>query len=287
MPISEWTYNTLYIIESLPDYRTGRKLADDLASLCVSLDLQSGLFTVRDRPQFQVTMRHIRDECAREVNPIFPILHFEIHGAHDASGLSLSPSENVISWEECGRLWQEINVACANNLTIVLAVCHGYQSIIEAKNALEVCPFFALVGPVGTVTAGQIDDEFPRFYRILIEKGDFDEACQKLSHEYRSFRAEQMFLRGYVDYLLTHSSAKARRRRAEGLVSKIRQEQPDRFTSPAATFKYVREGLKPNAEKFEKAKNRYLMADHHENVNRFKVTYDDLLREIKKRRSIE
>ena len=188
--VAECSFNKLYLIQSLEDgdLKTGTRLAlDTLTPLCHQLGFGLTAYDVKNKAQFLKVLDVIYNECSNEQKPIYPILHLEIHGDH--SGLGISPSNEDVTWAEFADHCRKINRASKNNLFVVMAVCHGYQSILSV-DIKDVTPFYILIGPERTVTAGYIEDHFPKFYETLIRKQDIDAAIQVIADEYRMYLSE-------------------------------------------------------------------------------------------------
>ena len=161
---TEQTYSKIYVCEALQDDEpsTGMKLArDTLKLLCDMKEICMDARKVSDKGQFMAFMNRV--ELQTREKGVFPIIHLEIHG--DKSGLSL-PSKEGIKWDEFSDICRAINVHCSNNLLVVLAVCHGYHSVLQAT-IKKLTPFCCLIGPTETVDNMQIEKDFPKFYKTL------------------------------------------------------------------------------------------------------------------------
>lgn len=96
---------------------------------------------------------------------IVPLLHLEAHG--DEVGLEgpdgIGGSE-LLSWDELTDPLQQLNLATAGNLVVLVAACTGFAGI-KAFYRGPRAPAAALVGPVGQVTEGNLLRATKEFYR--------------------------------------------------------------------------------------------------------------------------
>lgn len=277
--VAECTFNKLFLIQSLEDgeLKTGTRLAlDSLTPMCRELGFGLTAYDVRSKAQFLKALNTILTDSSNPEKPIYPILHFEIHGARDKSGLMLSPSGEIVAWAEFAAECRRINTACKNNLFVVMAVCYGYQSIL-AVDIKDVTPFCLLIGPERTVTAGYIEDRFPQFYATLIRQNDIDAAMLHLIDEYRMYLCERLFFRAFFKYTKEQCVGEGKQKRIEDLIERLQTNLGGELPNPEDVRKQLESVIKPDPDAFARFKARFLMSDHTDNANRFPVRFDYLL----------
>ncbi len=123
--MSEFQFNKVYVIESLDSEEeklTGQELYNDLLRWkeYQVKDFKSDLIQVSNKSEFKAALDRIKEECTTK--GFYPIIHFEVHGSEDKSGLILNSGE-LIKWSELYKDLIEINSIIGNNLFITLAVC--------------------------------------------------------------------------------------------------------------------------------------------------------------------
>jgi len=133
-----------------------------------------------------------------------------MHGDSE-KGIEINPDGKFVSWKEFKAKCQQINIACANNLSVVLASCFGFHAITEVKIS-EVSPFYLLIGSEKIISAGYIEKQFPQFYNKIFEDGNLDNAMEIIADRYKQFLSDKMFVISFSKYL------------AEGCIGKGRQK---------------------------------------------------------------
>src|SRR5262249_3961098 len=124
MSVYDVYYNTIYVIESLPDgeWKTGTELYNRVIKPGASKEV--GLFTsftsVSDKREFIEALSSIAADCSDNCRG--PLLHIESHG--DDDGLVVA-SGDVVTWRELKPFLTRLNVQCGLNLLVVLAACSG------------------------------------------------------------------------------------------------------------------------------------------------------------------
>lgn len=206
---------------------------------------------------------------------IFPIIHLEIHGLEDKSGLYL-PSDEIVKWGEFSDSCREINEHCSNNLLVVLAVCHGFHSVLQAT-ITKLTPFFTLIGPTETVCVGQIERDFPKFYQDLLNSHDLTSTFSILGDPYQLYLCERVFANSLIEYINKHCRGKGRQERVEELLTKVKKSPSGLLISTGDARKLIKALIKPDVGDLENYRTKFLMADHPENKGRFTATLDDLI----------
>ncbi len=273
---TEQSYNKIYVCEALPDgdLSTGIQLArDTLRPLCDVKGVGLEACRIGEKPEFGVFMSRVK--CQAKKQGVFPIIHLEIHGLRDKSGLHL-PSGEIVRWGEFTDRCREINEHCSNNLLVVLAVCHGFHSVLQVT-ITKLTPFFTLIGPTETVCAGQIERDFPGFYQELLNSHDLTSTVSILGDPYRLYLCEQVFATGLVAYINNHCRGKGRQKRVNELLTKVRESSSGLLISTGGARRLIKKLVKPDVSDLERHRATFLMADDPANRGRFTATLDDLI----------
>lgn len=266
--------NSLLILESLPsgDAHTGTYLNDDLAAELRQQSVPVGFGTIGSRAAFWKAMDWMRNPQTAGKHRF--ILHIEAHGAADRSGLAFAPSGDVMPWAEFVDLVREVNRQCLNNLVVVMACCHGFHSILDVS-IKDLTPFCTLIGPSEVVTAGLIQQEFPKFYRTLFATNDFNAALGGLDPAFQVYHAEKLLVNSYLGYLRAACRGRGKQKRIDRLLSELKSRRPNVDISKSR--RQLKALVRPETGDYEGFKRKFLMSDHADNVGRFPSTLADLV----------
>jgi hypothetical protein len=281
MPLAN--FSKIVIIQSLRtnDGFTGTKLHEDLEIINIFLDLglEIELINVHKNHELFEALRKIEYQTRKD--GLYPLLHLEIHGNNDTTGLILS-SGDCISWTDLIDPLTKINVACRLNLIVVLAVCYGahlMQIIQPSKRA----PFWGIIGPTEEIKVGFILKSFYAFYRTLLETGNGSDAINALSKSseknkltsfYYFTNAELYFKKTYLLYN-QECTPDGLQHRAKGLYRRLKKEQGNSTKSVGQ----IKRHLKIKQEEiFYMHANRFFMHDlYDENKIRFNLEYNEVV----------
>ncbi|GAB1369943.1 hypothetical protein MASR1M45_00010 [Candidatus Kapaibacterium sp.] len=272
-------FNKILVIESLreEDMHTGQQLySDTLENLCKQNDIASEIILVGTRQELLTALIGVQADCP---NGVKPILHFEVHGSEDRNGLILQPPNELVTWAELKKLTKDINDYCNNNLTIVMAVCYGFEAIKEV-NILESTPYYALIGPVESVSAGFICDKFPSFYKIIVENLNLNDAFQVIQENYSMYLSESLFVNVLSKYFIQYCSGTGKDRRIKDLMKKLKKKQKGKKLNYKKLKELAERELQPKEEVFEKYKKTFLMSDREVNKGRFEFSYNEIIENL-------
>ena len=200
-------FNRIYIIESLRfnERKTGTELYDDLLrwKQITHPDFEAVLKTPTTRDEFISLFDSILEDCVNK--GIAPIIHFEIHGSYDHSGLVLTSGE-FISWEMLCQKLRPINHQLKNELFLTMGVCHGCY-FMEKEVVDKPAVFQGIVASFDTLSNDSIYMQFLAFYEELFTSFDINLAYKKLidanpdaSINYACYSAELIFAMVQTDY---------------------------------------------------------------------------------------
>jgi hypothetical protein len=268
------TTNTLVVLESLADAerKTGRYLTEDISAFCLDKRFNVCRSEIQSSAGFRRAIKNL--EVDAHEKGLRPILHLEVHGLGDKSGLLFHPSGDTMKWDELGDLTRELNRATKNNLLVVMAVCHGYSAIL-ATDIKKLTPFCILIGPEGEITNQELLRGCGPFYRGLLEDGSLTDAVMHLPASYGLHSCERLFANLFAKHVRENCRGSGRQERVESLVTQARA------VNTTMSLRNLRRAAKkrarPDPATFEKFGQRFLMSAHPENRGRFSVTFQDVL----------
>jgi len=272
---SNFSFNHIYIIQSLRkgDLKCAESLYYDcLKRLAMVKPFKIDFFDVRSKYQFNEKMALIYYEtiCGHK-----PFIHLDMHG-DEKGGLQINPSLEYVSWAEFRFKCQQINKVSFNNLSIVLASCFGFYSILEI-DIREVSPCYMLIGCDAEVSAGFINDYFPEFYENLLTTNNVNIAFDYIKMYYKMYVSEQILAIAFAEYLYEYCKGKGRKNRIEKLITEYRKTHTNSVFDLTTIRKYFKNATKPDLNEFGMHFNRFLMGNHRSNVNRFDFPYKTVL----------
>lgn len=264
------------------DEFTGTKLHEDLETLSAYHDigLNVELVNVHYKQDLFDALNKLEQQARSDAT--YPLIHFEIHGSDDATGLILS-SNNYVGWSELKRPLTNINIACKLNLIIVLAVCYGAH-LLEILQPTDQAPFWGLIGPIEKVGSGLILKSFYEFYHTLISTGRGNDAFRSLEKEikkqnydgkYQFMNAEALFKKVYQRYIKTECTPKRIQYRAKKIYREQKNEIGARYASVGQIKRHL---VKTQESYYYKYLSTFFMHElYEENKNRFSVPYKEVV----------
>lgn len=172
-------FNKIYVIESLDaanETLTGTNLYNDVLQHFSAKysDKDAQLFSVDTKAELLAAFAEIAKQCKAGIKPI---VHLEIHGLEDKSGLALN--KGYIEWEELYNHLSSINAASGWNLYLTMAVCYGNYAmkLIKPNNP---APFAGIFGSFDALSIYGLEISYNAFYQELYNSLDFDAALAAL-----------------------------------------------------------------------------------------------------------
>lgn len=280
-----FTFNKIYVIESLngqEEKLTGEELYNDLLKWkeYQIKDFKAQLIKVDDKKDFFEKIDFIKDECTTKGQ--YPIIHFEIHGNADKTGLVLNSGE-LIRWSELYHDLREINSILGNNLFITMAVCYGAY-IMELIKADKPSPFWGFIGSFETIEEVDLIIRYNEFYDEFLKSFNLNTAVQRLHDSnptipssYRFINSELTFKNIMSKYFKEKfTESEITKRFEDGLKQKNIQIR-DRNEKQKCRERFKVELLKTKKDYFEKHKTTFFMFDNFpDNQDRFEVDYKEL-----------
>jgi len=170
-------FNRIFIIQSLEEGLTGKRLYDDLNTLTICKD-----HPVRVELHDVITkleLLSLLDSIPQRMNSenLSPILHFEVHGSVKHDGIILS-SADLVSWAELKTPLIAINIASQFNLIVCFAACHGAW-FIKALTPNDRSPCWAMIGPAQAIDESSLLADFTEMYTCILNGKTGDEELLK------------------------------------------------------------------------------------------------------------
>lgn len=228
-PPSSNRFNQILVLDSIPqgELNTARRLFEDLDTYAkahgpsptiVYLRIQTAddLFTLLS----QCRQRAIHDD-------IYPLLHLECHG--DVDGFTLADG-TYAPWEELKVPLTELNVSMRLNLLITVAACTG-AALAMVLRAGDRAPYWGLIGPSRTLSAGELEKAYLAFYTTLMRTKSSSEAMAALEGAseagmFAAVSAQGLFDRVWQGYLDGHCTDEALVQRAQGIRAQLPPDAP-------------------------------------------------------------
>jgi hypothetical protein len=271
---AEMEWNSIFVIQSLAqdEPKPARWLVHEDLYPASKYDHFNLMYVeVSGRRGFFGLMAEIERRCRNPRLRVRPILHFDAHASHSATGVHLEPSGETVTWEEFARCSRRINVASGNNLLVTTGFCHGIKAITKVDIALPT-PFFAIVGPSDKPTAADVHSSFSAFYSELLHRGDISLGLTRMNAMFELYLCERVFLRTFAMHIRKHTRGKARQVWVEGLLTQFLQGYGARLLHISTARKVIKTLVRPNDRYFDFLKERFLLTNVHGNEVRFPCT---------------
>ncbi|MBE6293956.1 MAG: hypothetical protein E7090_04665 [Bacteroidales bacterium] len=261
-------FNRIYIIESLRgnDRKTGTELYEDLLrwKQITHPDFEAVLKTPTTRDEFISLFDSIMEDCVK--NGIAPIIHFEIHGSSDHSGLVLT-SEEFISWEMLCQKLRPINHQLKNELFLTMGVCHGCY-FMEKEVVDKPAVFQGIVASFDIIYNDSIYMQFLAFYEELFTSFDINLAYKKLidanpdaSINYACYSAELIFAMVQTDYDDKQCTPDAFKQRVLDEINEGKLPYINRQDKRRKIREFIKIGLQTREKYFKEAYKTFFMLD--------------------------
>lgn len=261
-------FNRIYIIESLRcnERKTGTELYDDLLrwKQITHPDFEAVLKTPTTRDEFISLFDSILEDCVN--NGIAPIIHFEIHGSSDHSGLVLTSGE-FISWEMLCQKLRPINHQLKNELFITMGVCHGCY-FMEKEVVDKPAVFQGIVASFDTLSNDSIYMQFLAFYEELFTSFDINLAYKRLidanpdaSINYAWYSAELIFAMVQTDYDDKQCTPEVFKQRVLDEINEGKLPYINRQDKRRKIREFIKIGLQTKEKYFKEAYKTFFMLD--------------------------
>jgi len=178
----------IIIIESLlvNERLTGREMYDD----CIKrlIDFHQKPFThkyhsVNSKNQLTELLKYYQINASYLNGGL--LLHFEMHGANNLTGLVLSDG-SLINWKELIELFRPINIIICNKLFITMATCYG-RHLYKGVELYQKSPYSGYISASTAIYPSEIVDKYSILFEKLIECGNLVEAYLEMKKSESNF----------------------------------------------------------------------------------------------------
>tara|TARA_R110002020_G_scaffold36695_2_gene110434 strand:- start:5480 stop:6307 length:828 start_codon:yes stop_codon:yes gene_type:complete len=271
-------FDKIYVIESLdPNEETGEELYN---SVIRWFEDKQGINTVFHKVETKEELINVLNEIASDCNSIAfkPLIHLEIHGLKDKSGLSLRLGS--ISWDELSNCLRKINRSSNWNLNLTMAVCYG-NYFLGTLTPLEPSPIAGFVGSFEEIFEEDFVPRFDEFYSTLRNTMNLDEAIRAMMNQNRQFEngfafidARRIFSDVYNIYLEQQFSNEALNSRYLAAKEHVGNNPPNDEEFQI----FVQLSFDSREIYFEKHRRKFFMIDEFpENEIRFPISLNEVL----------
>lgn len=220
---NSFTFNNIQILQSLGhrDRKTGTELYNDI--LCRQPYKHDALSVA---PVFEAnSLAELRAKLAdlateRATVGIGMILHLEMHGADDKSGVVLNSGE-LMTWQELGDALRKINIATRNNLMVTMATCYGGY-LLQTIRPSQPAPMYFMLGSMREESEADLLEAYTVFYETLFDTFRIGEAYAKMRRQcgdstnyFWPINEEDVFYIVYGGYLTVNCTPSAVEQRAK------------------------------------------------------------------------
>jgi hypothetical protein len=275
-PMSDARFNCVAILDAIPqgELNTARRNYDALRDIAAyeSTGLEVRYFRADSIEAIRSAVSSLMFEVTSK--GLLPWLHLEGHGANDESGF-LTADNNLCTWTQLKDIILPLNVATNLNLLLVLATCFG-GSFARAITTVDRAPVLGLIGPTREIKIGDVEADFPSFYRTFFSTRSLRQAVSALtsraSHSiYYRTTATKFFCEVWVGYKSIQCAPAQMHKRARSMYRELKARNLPKTPSVGRLKRLL---ASEEERQFNGFRDRYFMYDLHPlNRGRFPVTY--------------
>ena len=281
-------FGRIHIIEWLrtDDRPTGQELFEVVQpfGLAAQPPVDTVFHQIATRAEFVALLRTIERQF--EADGVIPLLHVETHG--DDSGIGLSEDEGF-DFIDLARELMPLNKMTGLRLFLVLAACEGLWGT-KMSLPSERAAFQVLLGPIRTVTDGEVATAMQAFYASAFAERDGDRAVNAMNAAvdpatptFGPVNAAMGFKMVYQDWLARSFTPEAIARgvaemnEAQGVIFRALHGRERSAEEGEVDRVRIRAEYENQEGHFQEFRTRYFMIDlFPENDARFPITLTDL-----------
>ena len=178
----------IVIIESLKkdDRLTGKELYDDLILRKIEYEgkaITSKFYSIDNKNSLIDILKYYQIHSQYLTGGL--LIHLEMHGASNKTGLSLTNAE-LISWTEIVDLFRPINISTVNKLFVTMATCFG-RYLFQGIDPYKKSPYSGYLSASEEIYPDEIIDNFGVLFEKLIESGNIVNAYLEMQKTSSSF----------------------------------------------------------------------------------------------------
>lgn len=276
--MSSGKLNCIAILDAIPngELNTARRLYEDIQDISAyhAAGLEVRYFRIDTISDIDAAAGSLISEA--ESNSLKPWLHLEGHGLDNQSGFSTA-SGSPCGWVVLKDIITPLNTATDFNLILILATCFG-GSFARSIRVTDRAPVLGLIGPTREIESGEVEIDFPEFYKTFFREDSLKEALRALTARadaglYYRTNAKQFFLDVWAGYKNNQCTDEEIDKRARALYRKAKKERSIPTPSIGKLKRAIRGGER---DFFDRYRDKYFMYDRNQNNRtRFLVTYEE------------
>lgn len=288
----EFEFDRIIVIESLPEHEkqirdgilmsAGQYYTEVLFPYCNKIKeypIAAELIRVNSKDEFLKSLDEVLKNI-KETN-LIPIIHFEIHGTEKKDGMTLNNGD-FVDWKTILFKLTEINIATYNNLFVIFATCSGAFNLQVIMPCETVFPYHTALAPDNPEFPIFMEQKYSLFYVDLIIDGNIEKAFNEV-HEDNGYAKIIISTCEYYLYKAFCSTIAKSKDKAniERFIKILGRESTHKHLNNKELRHIVEKKFNdPNLGTItlNKLKNKFLMANHPRNLNRFQFTVEDLLK---------
>lgn len=267
-------FNQILVVDSIPtgEYNTARRLFEDLETYATAYSPSPAVRYVRVENAAEFFQCILMSKKNAEERDIIPMLHIECHG--DEDGFQFADG-SLADWDELKVPITELNVATGLNLMVAVAACTG-GALAKVMRMGDRAPFWGLIGPTRSLTAGELEKAYAALYLILLSTKAPANAVQALDQAtapglFWRTTSQGLFEKVWRSYKSEHCTSAALEMRGRRMMERLRESGISPLPSMNELIsRFI--GHEPIA--FERYRQTFFMCDlFPEHSNRFPIEY--------------
>ncbi len=267
-------FNQILVVDSIPtgEYNTARRLFEDLETYAAAYSPSPAVRYVRIENAAEFFQCILMAKNNAEQHDVIPMLHIECHG--DEDGFQFADG-SLADWDELKIPITELNVGTGLNLMVAVAACTG-GALAKVMRMGDRAPFWGLIGPTRTLTAGELEKAYAALYLTLLSTKSPADAVKAMEQAtapgcfWRS-TSQGLFEKVWRNYKSEHCTASTLEMRGKRMMERLQESGVSPLPSMDELMKRFI-GHEPVA--FERYRQTFFMCDlFPEHSNRFPIKY--------------
>ena len=267
-------FNQILVVDSIPagELNTAKRLFEDVKTHANAYAPSPAVHYLRveSGDEFIQCIRECRKRADEQ--DIIPMLHVECHG--DEDGLQFADG-SLVDWDELKLPITDLNVATRLNLMIAVAACTG-GALAKVIRMSDRAPFWGLIGPTKTLTAGELEKAFSALYLTMLSTKSPAKAVAAMDAAtapgaFWRTTAQGLFEKVWARYKNEYCNPEVFEARAQRMRKRLLELSP----TTLVTMEQIKSQLVNHEPKaFDRYRNSFFMCDLvAEHSERFSVQY--------------
>lgn len=219
-------FNQILVVDSIPtgEYNTARRLFEDLETYAAAYSPSPAIRYIRvnNAAEFFQCIQTAKDNAQQ--HDIIPMLHIECHG--DEDGFQFADG-SLADWDKLKVPITELNVATGLNLMVAVAACTG-GALAKVMRMGDRAPFWGLIGPTRTLTAGELEKAYAALYLTLLSTKSPADAVKAMEQAttpglFWRTTSQGLFEKVWHSYKSEHCTTAALEMRGRRIMDRLRE----------------------------------------------------------------